>query len=141
MQPVERQLEVAHLGDGEGGVAGLGQPGEHGPHLLSGLQVELFGIELQPVLVGLDLLLLDAEQHVMGPGVALFRVVDVVRCRDGDGEIPRGLDQHGVHPSLLGQAVILDLQVEAARIEQVPVPSDDVSSPAFLAGQQQSGRL
>ena len=50
------------------------------------LQVELLGVELQPLRIGLELLLLDAEQHVVRLRVLLHRVVQVVRRDERDAE-------------------------------------------------------
>jgi hypothetical protein len=73
------KIEVDHLGDLERCIACLGQLGEDGAHLVRRLQVELLGVEPEPLAVGLELALLDAEQHVVRLRVLAKRVVKVVR--------------------------------------------------------------
>ena len=81
------EVELDALGDVERVVADLGRLGEDLAHLLGALEEELVGVELQPLQVGLHLLLLDAEQHVVRLGVFLEGVVQIVRGHDRDGEI------------------------------------------------------
>ena len=72
------ELHVAALGDQQGVVARLGMLGPERAHLLGGLQVEVAGVELEPVRVGHRLAGLHAQQHLVGLGVRGVRVVQVV---------------------------------------------------------------
>ena len=77
----------------------------------------------------------------MGSSVALLRVMDVVRRDQRNPQVPGGFDQHGVDPTLLGQAVVLELEEETVRAEDVPVGGDGVAGSPSLAGQEQPRRL
>src|SRR6266540_3626110 len=141
VQLAEAQVELARLGDAQGRVAGLGQRGEDLPHLGGWLQEELVGVELQPVGVCEDLLLLDAQQHVVGPGMLPLCVVDVVGRRERDPCRLGQVHQHRVDPGLFREAVVLDLEIEAFRSQDVPVGSHDVAGLQLLSCQQEAGRL
>jgi hypothetical protein len=117
----ERHPQVAHLGDAQGRIACLGQLREHRPHLGGGLQEELLGVELQPAGVGLHLGLLDAEQDVVGGGMALVGVMRVVRGDERDAHLLRELDQPAVGRPLLLDAVLHDLEEEVLGPDDVPV--------------------
>ena len=137
----ERERELARLRDVEGGVARLGNRGEDRPHLLGRLQVELVGVELQPLEVGLDLLLLDAEQDVVRLGVLPLGVVDVVRGHQRHARARRHLHQERVELALLGQSVVLHLQVEPSGAEDVRVGPDHLTGLGLLPRQGEPGRL
>ncbi len=141
VEGAELHRQVAGLGDGERRVAGLGPLGEHRAHLLGGLQVELVGIELEARRVALDLLLLDAQQHVVGPRMVPLGVVDVVGGRQGHAGLGRQLGEHRVQALLLGDAVVLELEVEVARPEQVAVVADHLPGTVAVPRQEQARGL
>ena len=95
-------------------VADLGRLGEDVAHLLGALQVELVGVELQPLQVRLHLLLLDAEQHVVRLRVFLQGVVKVVRGHDRDAELAPEVELLAEDAALVADAVVLHLDVVAS---------------------------
>jgi hypothetical protein len=135
------QVEVARLGDGQGVVAGLREFPEHLAHRRRRLQPELLGVEPQPVRVGLDLLLLDAEQHVVWLGVGGLGVVRIVRGHEGDAGAAPDVHQRAKHGSLVGHAVVLDLEVEVPGPEDVAVGRRGLLGPPGLAQQDRPGDL
>ena len=60
---------------------------------------------------------LDARQVEVRLGVGALGVVDVVGRDERQAELARELDEDAVQDRLLGQAVVLQLDVEAARLE------------------------
>jgi hypothetical protein len=129
--PVQ-ELDVAHLRDLEGRVAGLGELGEDGAHLLGALQVVLLGVELQPLRVGLQFLLLDAEQDVVGLRVLPQRVVQVVGGDDGNAEALGQGDLPGENAPLVGQPVVLEFDEVRPGLEEVPVARRRLERPRVL---------
>ncbi len=137
--------ELDRLRDLQCGVACLRVVAKEVAHLLRGLDVELLGVELQPLRVGEELpLLLDAEQHVVRARVGLLRVVGVVRGHERQPEILRERDQPRRHRVLVGQIVVLELDVEGALGEDVaegggglprPVLAPILQHPADLGGE------
>ena len=120
--PVE--LDVALLGDLDGVVAGLGAIREQSPHLLLGLHVELRTLHADAVRV-VDLgVRADTHDDVLDRRVLAREVVEIVGCDDLDAHLLGDLDE-GTGKLLVGDAgvgrdaVLLDLDVEIARLERV----------------------
>ena len=136
----ERALQVLErldaLGDQERRVARLGQLAERAAHLLGALEVELLRVEPQPLRVGLQLLLLDAQEHVVRLSVTRRRVVQVVRGDDGDPDL--GGDRHLLRDdrSLVRQPMVLQLHEVAVRPEDVPVLPRRARGPVPLPGDE-----
>ena len=83
------------------------------------LQEELLGVEAEALLV-LDLLArADAEQHVVGVGVVLEQVVRVVGGHEGQARALVDAGEGPGHPLLLLEAVLHDLEEEAALVEDL----------------------
>ena len=135
------QVELHPLGDEQRVVAGLRQFVEDPSHLLRALQVELLRVELQPLRVALELLLLDAEQHVVRLRILLDRVVEVVRRDERDAERPGERDLLGQDAALVGDAVVLQLHEEAVRAEDVAVLTGRLLGTPVLAGEQHRRQL
>ena len=114
---VER--DVAALGDQQRVVAGAGHLTPERAHLGGRLEVEVAGVELEPVGVGHRLAGLDAEQDLVGLGILFERVVQVVGGDHRDGQLAGQLDQVGMHPSLDAEAVVHQLAEEALLAEDV----------------------
>ncbi len=114
----EVDLEVAALTDAGGVFHRFRAPGEEAPHLLFALHVELVVGEAQAVGVVLLAVGADAEQEIVGIGVALVDVVDVVGADQGDAGLIAELLQERVGPLLFRKAVVLDLQVVAPIVEE-----------------------
>jgi hypothetical protein len=108
------------LGDRQRVVAGAGQPCvPELPHLLGGLQVEVAGVELQPLRVGERRAGLHAQQHLVRVSVAGERVVQVVGRDRRDSQPLAEAQQVLADAGLDGQAVVHDLEVEAVLAEDV----------------------
>ena len=73
----------------------------------------------------------------MGPGVVALRVVDVVGRDKRNPRGPRQLHQHGVDLGLLRQAVVLNLEVEPVRAQDVAVRGCYFAGLPVLAGQEE----
>ena len=112
-------LARAHLGDLERAAQCLGQIPEQRDHLLGALEVEL----LRAVMAALHLLHRhaggDALQHHLSVRVLLFEVVAIVGRHHRQAELAGERDEHLVERLLLDEAVVLQLDEERARLEDV----------------------
>ena len=120
-QVVVAELEVvpAAVRDLRRHVRGGGLLREEGAHLLLALEVELLGLELHPVRIVHGLARLDAHEHVLAVGVLFIYIMRIVGEHQRDAGVPGETAQaHGGFP-LLGDAVVLDLQIEVLP-EQLP---------------------
>jgi hypothetical protein len=108
------------LGDHECVVAGARKVDEHATHLSRALQVEVLGVEPESLRVRLELLLLDAQQHVVRLRVVGPRVMEVVRGHDVGADLPRHLYLHGQDLPLVAEPMVLQL-------DEVPVCAEDVA--------------
>ncbi len=115
----EVDVDVGALRDQQRVVARLLVVTEEMAHLRRGLQVELLGLEAQPVAVVAGAPGLHAEQGVVRLGVLLVRVVAVVRREQRQAERARDPDQLRVDLTLLVQAMVLQLDEEALGSEDV----------------------
>ena len=88
-------------------------------HLLGGLEVELVAAVAHAVLVGEVALRLDAEQGVVGVGVLVAQVVHVVGGHGAQAGLFGEQRELGEQLALLGQAGVLQLDVDVLRAEQV----------------------
>ena len=120
-QLAERQLEVHHLGDPARVPVGLDLVREEGEHLRRRLQVELGALELQPVRRVEVAAGPHAEEDVVGVGLRLVDVVEVVRHDEREAGLRRQAEELRVEAGLLGDPVVLELQEEVARAEDVAV--------------------
>ncbi len=107
------EIELAAGGDAEAVLEGLGRLRKEGAHLLAGLEVELVGREFQPVRVGDLLVRLDADEDVLALRVLPAGEVDVVRGDEREVEPSGQADEKRVDGLLVGDAVVLELDVEA----------------------------
>ena len=126
-QLAERQHDVRHLRDAAAVEDRLLLVGEERPHLGRGLHVELVRLELQAarrveVVPGPD-----AQQDVVGVGLLLADVVQVVGDHERETDLRRQSEQLLVEPALLGQAVVLQLQEEVVAPQDVAVLAGDVA--------------
>ncbi len=124
-QLAERHAQVRHLRHALRVEERLRHVGEEGLHLRRRLEVELLRLEAQAVgrvEVGAGA---HAEQHVVGLVLVLAHVVQVVGDDERGARLGRQAQQLGVQGALLRQAVVLQLQVEAVRAEDVAVLAGD----------------
>ena len=127
-QLTEGHREVRHLRDAAAVREGVGQVREEALHLGGALEVELLGLETQPVRcveVGPGA---HAEQHVVGLGLLAAHVVEVVRGHEREARVLRQAQQLGIEGALLGQAVILELEEEVVATKDVGVLTSDTPS-------------
>ena len=124
----ELDVDVGPLGDPQRVVARLGHLGEQRAHLGRGLQVELLGVELEPVGVVAGRPRLHAQQRVVRLGVVAVDVVAVVGGQQRRPDVLGDLDQLGVRLVLLGEAVVLQFD------EEVVLPEDLLEPGGGLGG-------
>ena len=90
-----------------------------------GFHVELVGLKAHPVRLVHGFPGLDTHQDVLHHGVLSAQIVAVVRHHQRQLQLPRQAEQEGIDLGLLGNAVILELQIEAVRSEDRAVfPGD-----------------
>ena len=142
-QVVDAELEVhaAQLGDLPRVLQGLGVVGEQLGHLLGGLDVELAGLHPQAVGVVHRLAHLDAHEGVLHLRVLPAEVVGVVGHHQGDAGLLVDADKPLVDHRVVGQVVVLQLQVVAVLPEQLPHLQGGGLGPLVVARQDQPGHL
>lgn len=97
-----------------------GNPLEIPGHLVGPLEVELVALECHAPLVMDGVLGLDAQEHLVGLCISRFQVVAVVGGHYGGTTPACQVHDERVDHVLVGQAVMLDLQVEGTP-EGLPV--------------------
>ena len=120
-QVAQRHRDVALLGNPARVADRLRLVREEGRHLGRRLEPEVVGFELQPagrveVVAGPH-----AQQDVVGLGLVLVDVVQVVGDDQRQANLRGQAEELLVEPSLLGQAVILELEEEAVLAEDLAV--------------------
>ena len=134
-------LEIDHLRDAQSVFEGLGDLGEKRGHLVRALHVELWGVEAHPPRLVALAVGADAQEDVVGLGVGALQVVHVVGADEGQPRPLRHRDQGLVRDLLLGDAVILQLEIEAPRPEELSVAQRDALGLALLAHEDEAGNL
>ncbi|KAF5035124.1 hypothetical protein DSECCO2_588920 [anaerobic digester metagenome] len=126
---VDREMVVAELErevDALGDLAGVGERlrhvGEGGGHLLGRAVVEVLGGEAHALFVVHAGGRLDAQQDVVGLGVVGVQVMAVVGGDERQLQVIGQFDQEIVDRGLLGDAVGLELEIEAVRKERHVLP-------------------
>ena len=122
MQLAELDLQVALLGHLQRVLHRLRDLGKARLHLLRRTQIELLLGVPQPLGIGQLRLRADADQAVVRVRVALLDVMHVVRRDQLQAELLRPGNQVPIDLGLLGQAVVLQLQVEVLRPEGLLEP-------------------
>ncbi len=124
----ELERHLATLRDLERGLHGLRVRREELRHLLGRLQVHL----ARAVVALLRLFerppRLDARQIEVRLGVGALGVVDVVRGHERQLELAREPEQDAVDDRLLRQSVVLQLDVQAPRLERVAERREDLAA-------------
>ncbi len=117
----EGELQVAHLRDPGGVLQGVlvDVGGKQRRHLLLAAEVEVPGLVAHPVLIVDGLAGLDAQQHVVGLRVLLPEVVCVIGAHHGQTRLLVDPEDALVHDLLVPDAVVLELQVEVVRAEDI----------------------
>ncbi len=113
------EVHFAPLGDEKGVVAGFGVVAEHVPHLCGGLQVELVGVELEPVRVVQRRRRLHTQQGGVSRRVVGVGVVQVVGGQEGNIHFLGQAQQVGNGPALDIDAMVHNLSEEVLFAEDV----------------------
>ena len=137
----EVQAHVAALGDLDRRRAGARIILEALGHLLRRLEVELVAAVTHAVLVGEVALRLDAEERVVGVGILMAQVVDVVGGHRLEAGLLGQLREPRQQLALLGQAGVLQLDVDVLGAEQVRQAADLGQRCRVVAVAQQHRRL
>ena len=137
----ERELQLAHVRDALSVGHRVGISRKQCLHLLRGAQVEVPRLIAHPVGVVHGLARLDAQQHIVTLGVLLPQVVGVVGTHQRDTCLVVDAQQLPVHLRLVGDAVVLQLQIEAVLPEDVPHGQGIFLRPVIVAVQQPAGYL
>ncbi len=120
-RPSERQLDRAHVGDPAAGQQRVPLIGEQRGHLRGALEIEVLRFEAHPagrveIVAGAN-----AQQHVVRIVLVLADIVQVVGHNERQAGLRRQPHELLVQPPLLGQPVVLELEEEPIRPEDVAV--------------------
>ena len=115
----EGKVQIAHVGDLRRVLQRALVAREQGRHLLLAAEVEVPGLIAHPVLVVDGLAGLDAQQYIVGLRVLLPEVVRVVGAHHRQPRLPVDAEDALVHDGLVPDAVVLELQIETVRAEDV----------------------
>ncbi len=137
----EGELQIALLRDPLRVGQGLGVLGEEALHLLGGAEVEVAGLVAHPLLIVHHLAGLDAQENVVALRVLRGQVVAVVGAHQGDARLLVQAQQALVDHGLTADAVVLELQIEAVRTEDVPQLQGPGLGGGVVAGGQPLGDL
>ena len=133
---VELDLHVTHLRDVERGIERGTEVAELLAHLAGGLDVEVGPLEPEPVLVGELRAGAHAQQRVVRVGVVGVGVVGVVGDHRAQAEVAGHALQLRPRSPLLGDAVILQLDEEVVRAEQVTEVGQHLRGAGFVVLEQ-----
>ena len=137
----EGEVKLAPVGNALGVFHGIGITGEQLLHLLRGADVEIPRLIAHTVLVVHGFSGLDAQQHVVALGVLLPKIVGVVGADQGNARLLVQAQQAPVHRGLLGNAVILKLQIEVALAQNVLHGQGIFLGPVIVAADQAAGNF
>jgi len=116
---LEVELDVAALGDADGGVERVAVVREQRAHLGLGLEVELGRLELHPVHVAQHRLGLEAQEAVVHERVVARGEVDVVGDDGAEPDLLGEPGEHGHRARLVVDAVVLELDEHVLVAEQL----------------------
>ena len=121
-QMIVAKLKIvgAALGDPDRVVRRLGVVREKRAHLLLVLEIKLLCLKAHAVFLVHSFARLDAHQHVLVLRVLFFQVVRVIGQGQGDARLFAQADEPPGRLGLLGDAVVLDLQIEVLFPEKPP---------------------
>ncbi len=133
----EHKVKIAQFGDFHGICKGIGGFGEQFRHLVARFDVKFRAGEPHPVFILQRLARLDAQQHVVHLAVLFSQIVGVVGGNQRDAGLFMEGQQAGVDSLLLGDAVILQLQIIVAPTEQLVVLQGDGLCTVVIAVHEQ----
>ena len=137
----EGEVKPAAVGNTLGVLHGVGITGEQLLHLLRGADVEILRLIAHTVLIVHGFSGLDAQQHIVAFGVLLPEIVGVVGADQGNARLLVQAQQAPVHRDLLGNAVILKLQIEVALAQNVLHGQGIFLGPVIVAVYQAAGNF
>ena len=142
-QVVDAELEVhiAQLRDFDRVLHRLRVVGEQSGHLLGGFDIQLAGLHPQAVGIVHRLAHLDAHEGVLHLRVLPAEIVGVVGHHQGDARLLVDADEPLVDGRVVGQLVILELQIVAVLSKQRPHLQRRRLGPLVVPGQQLAGHL
>ena len=117
----EEEFDVAALGDFDGVGDGLGLVGEEGFHFGGAFEVELVAGVAVAAGVGDEVVALEAGENIVGFGVFLVDVVDIVGGDEGEAGFFGQLDEVSIGGFLVVFAVFGEFEVEVVGAENVGV--------------------
>ena len=109
----ELDLDIAAVGDLDGALHRSRAKFEPLHHLVGGFYIELIGVDLQPVGFVNGLAGLNAEQDIVGVIIGALAIMAVIGRHHRNRRILGQLDEQSVDFFLLGQLVVLNLDVIA----------------------------
>ena len=137
----ENKVKIAHFGDPDGVFHGLRSLREQRRHLVAGFHIEFRPRKAHPVGILQGLAGLDAQQHVVHLVVLPPQVVGVVGSHQGDAGLPVQLQKTAVDGLLLGDAVVLQLQIIISPAEQRVIAQGGLLCSGIIAVHQQALHL
>ena len=137
----EGEFHPAAVSDALGVGHRVGIGGEQPLHLLRGAEIEIPRLIPHTVLIVHRLARLDAQQHVVALRVLFPQIVGIVGTHQRDARLAVQPQKTPVHLGLLGDAVILQFQIEVLFTEDVPHGQGVLLRPGVVAVQQPLGDL
>ena len=117
----KREFHIAPLGNADGIVIRLLKIRKQHPHLLLGFDVVFLAAKAHPVGVVHGLAHLHAHENILHLRVLAAQIVRVVRHNHRKARLPRDAPQAVVDLALLGEALILQFQIEIPLAENFGV--------------------
>ena len=115
----EGKVHIAHIRNFCGVFDGTLISGEQGRHFRLATQIEVTGLVAHAVLVRQQFARLDAQQHIVGFRILTAQVVGIVGADQRQARLLVEAQQVLVHLCLLGDAMVLQLQIEAVGAEDL----------------------
>ena len=111
---MEGKVQIAHIGNFRRIFKGLLQSREQLPQFFFTLEVEFLCFEFHAIFVVHGLAGLNAQQHILHLGVLFAQIVGIVGNNQGQAGLTGQSLNSLIHGNLLGNAVILQFQIEIA---------------------------
>ena len=137
----EGEVKLAPVGNALGVLHGIGIPGKQRFHLLRGAEIEIPRLIAHAIFIVNGLAGLDAQQHVMALGVLPAQIVGVVGADQGNARLLVQAQQAPVHRGLLGNAVVLKLQIEVVPAQDLLHSQGVFLGPLIVAADQAAGNF
>ena len=122
MDGFEIEFHMAALGDLYGVFDGVVQLGKDPAHFLLGFDIHLIGFHAHAILVGQRLAGLDAHEDFLRLRVLALHIMAVVGGDKPQIHLSGQTDEGGQHALLIGEAVILNFDVEMIPVKDGKIP-------------------